>query len=94
MPTWYRDARPSVGRSRAFANDHRVSFLPPRHGVSSPAGIVGHSGGFPGISSNLDIFKGSGYVAVVMSNYGGASQPVVEQIRALVKSRTTPTPAQ
>ena len=33
-----------------------------------------HSGGFPGISSNLDIFKGTGYVAVVMSNYGGASQ--------------------
>ena len=57
-------------------------------------GIVGHSGGFPGISSNLDIFKGSGYVAVVMSNYGGASQPVVEKIRTLVKSRTTATPAQ
>ena len=51
-------------------------------------GIVGHSGGFPGISSNLDIFKGTGYVAVVMSNYGGASQPVVEKIRTLVRSRT------
>jgi len=48
---------------------------------------VGHSGGFPGISSNLDIFKGTGYVAVVMSNYGGGSQPVVEKIRALVKAR-------
>jgi len=57
-------------------------------GVNSQTGIVGHSGGFPGISSNLDIFKGSGYVAVVMSNYGGASQPVVEKIRSLVKSRT------
>jgi CubicO group peptidase (beta-lactamase class C family) len=63
-------------------------------GVSSQTGIVGHSGGFPGISSNLDIFKGSGYVAVVMSNYGGASQPVVEKIRALVKSRTAGTAAQ
>jgi len=49
--------------------------------------VVGHSGGFPGISSNLDIFKGTGYVAVVMSNYGGGSQPVVEKIRALVKAR-------
>ena len=51
--------------------------------------IVGHSGGFSGISSNLDIFKNSGYVAIVMSNYGGASQPVVERIRALVRSRTS-----
>jgi CubicO group peptidase (beta-lactamase class C family) len=63
-------------------------------GVDAQTGIVGHSGGFPGISSNLDIFKGSGYVAVVMSNYGGASQPVVEKIRALVKARTAGTPAQ
>jgi CubicO group peptidase (beta-lactamase class C family) len=63
-------------------------------GVNSQTGIVGHSGGFPGISSNLDIFKGSGYVAVVMSNYGGASQPVVEKIRTLVKARTAGTPAQ
>jgi CubicO group peptidase (beta-lactamase class C family) len=58
-------------------------------GVDAQTGIVGHSGGFPGISSNLDIFKGTGYVAVVMSNYGGASQPVVEKIRTLVRSRTS-----
>jgi len=29
-----------------------------------------------------------------MSNYGGASQPVVEKIRALVKARTAGAPAQ
>ena len=57
-------------------------------GVDPQTGIVGHSGGFPGISSNLDIFKGTGYVAVVLSNYGGASQPVVGKIRSLVRSRT------
>ena len=62
--------------------------------LGGQTGIVGHSGGFPGISSNLDIFKGSGYVAVVMSNYGGASQPVVEKIRTLVKSRTSATSTQ
>jgi CubicO group peptidase (beta-lactamase class C family) len=56
-------------------------------GVDTEAGIVGHSGGFAGISSNLDIFKGTGYVAVVLSNYGGASQPVVEKIRTLVRRR-------
>ena len=60
-------------------------------GVDPETGIVGHSGGFPGISSNLDIFKGTGYVAVVMSNYGGASEPVVEKIRALIKSRVKTT---
>jgi CubicO group peptidase (beta-lactamase class C family) len=57
-------------------------------GVDTETGIVGHSGGFPGISSNLDIFKGTGYVAVVMSNYSGGSQPVVEKIRTLVRRRS------
>jgi CubicO group peptidase (beta-lactamase class C family) len=57
-------------------------------GVGPQTKIVGHSGGFPGISSNLDIFKGTGYVAVVMSNYGGGSQPVVEKIRSLVQARS------
>lgn len=60
-------------------------------GVDPQSNIVGHSGGFPGISSNLDIFKGTGYVAVVLSNYGGGSQPVVEKIRSLVRSRTAAT---
>jgi CubicO group peptidase (beta-lactamase class C family) len=55
--------------------------------IDSAAGIAGHSGGFPGISSNLDIFIRSGYVAVVQANYGGASQPVVEKVRALVSAR-------
>ena len=32
-----------------------------------------------------------GYVAVVMSNYGDAGQPVVDKIRSLVRARTTPT---
>ena len=67
----------------------------PRYGfgfqVDPQTGIVGHSGGFPGISSNLDIFRGTGYVAVVMANYGDAGQPVVDRIRALVRARTTPT---
>ena len=66
----------------------------PRYGfgfqLDPQAGIAGHSGGFPGINSNLDIFKGTGYVAVVMANYGGAGQPVVDKIRSLVRARTTP----
>lgn len=65
----------------------------PRYGygfqLDPQTGSAGHSGGFPGISSNLDIFKGTGYVAVVMANYGDAGQPVVDKIRGLVRSRTT-----
>jgi CubicO group peptidase (beta-lactamase class C family) len=56
-------------------------------GAEPQSEIIGHSGGFPGISSNLDIFKKSGYVAVVQSNYGGGSMPVVQKIRALVRAR-------
>lgn len=52
-------------------------------GVDTERQIVGHSGGFPGISSNLDMFLGSGYTAVVLSNYGGASAPVVRKIQEL-----------
>ncbi len=46
--------------------------------------IVGHSGGFPGISSNLDMFLDSGYTAIVMSNYGGGSQPVTRKMQELI----------
>lgn len=45
--------------------------------------IAGHGGGFEGISSNLDMFLNSGYTAVVLSNYGGASFPVSEKMREL-----------
>jgi len=49
-----------------------------------PQKIVGHSGGFPGISANLDLFPETGYVVVVLSNYSDAAIPVSEEIRALV----------
>jgi len=50
-----------------------------------PAGrIVGHSGGFSGISSNLDIWPESGYVAVVLSNQDEGSEPIVQKVRDLV----------
>ena len=80
-----RDVRaPDDAQARRQLAEYGYGF-----GVDPQTGIVGHSGGFPGISSNLDIFKGTGYVAVVMSNYGGASQPVVEKIRALVRGRVS-----
>jgi hypothetical protein len=48
--------------------------------------IVGHGGGFAGISSNLDIFLDSGHTAVVLSNYDGAAVPVQQKIRELLSA--------
>jgi CubicO group peptidase (beta-lactamase class C family) len=53
-------------------------------GVDTKNRIVGHSGGFAGISSNLDMFLDSGYTAIVMSNYGGGSQPVSGKMKELI----------
>lgn len=36
--------------------------------------VVGHSGGFYGISADLSIFTRSGYIAIVLSNYEGGEQ--------------------
>jgi CubicO group peptidase (beta-lactamase class C family) len=49
-----------------------------------PQKIVGHSGGFPGISSNLDVFVESGYVVAVLSNYGRSGGEMADSLRALV----------
>lgn len=49
------------------------------NGVSGK--VVGHSGGFPGINSNLDIFLDYGYVVVVMSNYDGGASSLAQKIK-------------
>lgn len=61
----------------------------------TPAGapVVGHSGGFPGINSNLDIFLDSGFTAVVLSNVDEGSQIVLHQIRELLDRLEEPAPA-
>ena len=46
--------------------------------------VVGHGGGFPGISSNLDMFLDSGWNAVVLSNTSGGADPVQARMRELV----------
>jgi CubicO group peptidase (beta-lactamase class C family) len=51
----------------------------------SPAGrIVGHSGGFDGISANLKMFLDAGYTLAVLANYGGATEPVESKARQLI----------
>lgn len=51
--------------------------------VSPDGRVVGHSGGFPGISSNLDIHPGTGHVMVILSNYGMSGMKLLP-IRELV----------
>ncbi len=48
--------------------------------------VTGHSGGFPGISSNLDIYLGNGWTAIVMSNYSRGSQPMSQKMQQLIVS--------
>ncbi len=53
--------------------------------IGTKPGTFGHSGGFPGISSELVMFDGSDFTAVVLSNYGLAAQNVTGKIRGLVQ---------
>jgi CubicO group peptidase (beta-lactamase class C family) len=46
----------------------------------------GHSGGFPGINSNLDMYNGSGWTAIVMSNYSRGGGPVIQKMRRLIEA--------
>jgi CubicO group peptidase (beta-lactamase class C family) len=53
-------------------------------GVGQGGRVVGHSGGFNGINSQLDIYVGEDYTLAVMSNYGGGAQPIIDKARSLL----------
>jgi len=53
-------------------------------GYDAERNVTGHSGGFPGISSNLDMYLGSGWTAIVMSNYSRASGPLTQKMEQLI----------
>jgi CubicO group peptidase (beta-lactamase class C family) len=59
--------------------------------VQRPGGkAVGHSGGFSGINSQLDIYLDSGYIVAAMCNYDNGASPLasrIGQILARVKAR-------
>jgi CubicO group peptidase (beta-lactamase class C family) len=55
--------------------------------------IAGHGGGFIGINSNLDMFLGTGWTAVVMSNYGRGAMIPQQAMRELVRSERDAAPA-
>jgi CubicO group peptidase (beta-lactamase class C family) len=50
--------------------------------------ILGHNGGSPGVSTNLDWFPASEWTAVVLSNYDGAAGPIAEKCRELITENT------
>ncbi len=49
--------------------------------------VVGHSGGFPGINSRLDIYLDSGYIVAVMSNVDNGAVPLARAISKLMARR-------
>jgi CubicO group peptidase (beta-lactamase class C family) len=66
----FPDEKYAYGFSEASINDHP---------------IVGHGGGFPGISSRLDIFTDLGYDVAVMANYDPpAAAHVTRKLRSLL----------
>jgi CubicO group peptidase (beta-lactamase class C family) len=48
--------------------------------------VIGHSGGFSGINSNLDVFVDSGYIVAVMSNLDQGASPLARKIRELISN--------
>jgi len=54
--------------------------------------VVGHSGGFPGISSRLDMYLDLGYTVVVLSNYSHGSQAIVGKSKQLLRQCSEPKP--
>ncbi|MDM7922035.1 MAG: serine hydrolase domain-containing protein [Pyrinomonadaceae bacterium] len=60
----------------------------PRYGYGFYAAVdggpTGHSGGFPGISSNLSMHLGSGWTAIVLSNYGRSTMQFSNRIDTLI----------
>jgi hypothetical protein len=53
--------------------------------VQSPGGkAVGHSGGFDGINSQLDIYVDSGTIVAAMCNYDRGASPLANRIGAIL----------
>ncbi len=53
--------------------------------TNGPEGrVVGHSGGFSGINSQLDIYLDSGFVVAVMSNIDMGASPLARAIRKII----------
>jgi CubicO group peptidase (beta-lactamase class C family) len=52
--------------------------------------VVGHTGGFDGISAAFNMYLDAGYTVVTLSNMGGAAQLVQDKARALIEQGRGP----
>ncbi len=52
--------------------------------MGSKGKVIGHNGGFTGVSSDFDIFMDSGYIVVILSNYSDVAHPVERLINQLI----------
>lgn len=83
-------------QSNVFLKQESVQrLLSSKPGINSPLNecgilvqreplIANYSGGFMGISTNIDMFLEAGWTAIVLSNYTSAREPVVKKMRELV----------
>ena len=46
--------------------------------------VVGHQGGFPGVSDSFEMHLGTGVTAVVLANYSGAAHAVDAKLTELL----------
>ena len=51
--------------------------------------MVGHSGGFPGISAALHMYLDLSYTVAILSNYDGAARPVRMRAREILARSAT-----
>jgi CubicO group peptidase (beta-lactamase class C family) len=58
--------------------------------IANGVRFFGHSGGAPGISSNLDIYPDIGYIAVVMSNSDTGGINAAQRLRMLLTGQKIP----
>jgi hypothetical protein len=52
--------------------------------------VVGHTGGFAGISAAFNMFLDAGYTVVTLSNMGAAAQLVQDKAMSLVEQGRVP----
>jgi CubicO group peptidase (beta-lactamase class C family) len=62
--------------------------------VSPDGRVVGHSGGFPGISSNLDIHPNTAQILVILSNYGMAGMKLLPLRQLMLAQEAPAAPAE